>query len=210
MPRRVRISSPTDPAVAEIGRIIASGGLAVIPTETLYGIATNPLDPGAVEKVYKVKRRSSEKPLLLLASTPRAAFSVSKPSPVARLLARRFWPGPLTLVLPASPRLPPSLRGGGDTVGVRVPGNPVTLAILAAAGGLATGTSANLSGRGSPRRLDEVDPEVLESVDIVVDSGELPGVPSTLVEESASGIRVIREGAVASSELASLLGLPSP
>ena len=139
MARIVKVRGPLDPGVGEAARIIARGGIAVIPTETLYGLATNPLHGDAVEKVYLAKKRSPSKPLIVLASTPRAAASLVKWEPRAEKLAKTFWPGPLTIVLPAKPSTPPSLRGGGDTLGVRVPGNPVTLAILARAGGLAVG-----------------------------------------------------------------------
>ena len=209
MTRIVKVRGPLDPGVGEAARIIARGGIAVIPTETLYGLATNPLHGDAVEKVYLAKKRSPSKPLIVLASTPRAAASLVKWEPRAEKLAKTFWPGPLTIVLPAKPSTPPSLRGGGDTLGVRVPGNPVTLAILARAGGLATGTSANLSGEPPPRKVEEISPEILGAADIVVDAGPLPGTPSTLIR-IAGGVEVLREGAVPAWRIREAIGDPAP
>jgi len=189
--------------------VIASGGVAVVPTETLYGLAANPLDEEAVRRIYEVKRRDPRKPLIILASTPSVASRFARWETRARVLARAFWPGPLTLVLYAAASLPSLLLGGGATVGVRVPGNPVTLAILARAGGAATGTSANISGAPPPRSIDELDPRILEGVDVVVDAGRLPGTPSTLIS-LVDGPTVLREGAISGREVLELIGDRAP
>ncbi len=205
----MEVRDPLDAGVAEAARVIASGGVAVIPTETLYGLAANPLDERAVKRIYEIKKRDPRKPLIVLVSTPRIAATLTLWEPRATALAKAFWPGPLTLVLRARPSLPPVLLGGGATVGVRVPGSPIALAILARAGGVATGTSANISGMQPPRSVDELDPRIIEEVDIVVDAGRLPGTPSTLIS-LVGRPEVLREGAVPAMEALGVIGARAP
>jgi L-threonylcarbamoyladenylate synthase len=180
------------------------GGTAVFPTDTLYGLGADPASPEGVEALFRVKGREAGKavPLLLDGAGRIDAFASSVPE-AARLLAAAFWPGPLTLVLPASPRLLPALLGGGPEVGLRVPDHPLARALAAALGGAVTGTSANRSGE-EPRwgSADALLREFGGEVDWILWEGPLPpeeggdGAPSTVVRFSGDRPVLLREGAV--------------
>lgn len=174
---------PADDAVAAAARALLAGGVAVFPTDTVYGIAAHPDHPEALRRIYAIKGRPDGKPVALLAADANAPARLGAALPAtARELAARFWPGPLTLVLDC----------GGRTEGFRVPDSPIARAIIAACGGLLRVTSANLSGQPA---MDEIGP-AMESVcapcDVVVDAGRCPGgVPSTVVKVSADGAATI-------------------
>ena len=168
-------------------RALLAGGVAIFPTDTVYGIAAHPDHPEALRRVYAIKGRPDGKPVALLAADAEAPARLGAAMPpLARELAAHFWPGPLTLVLDC----------GGRAEGFRVPDSPLARAIIAAAGGLLRVTSANLSGQPA---LDEIGPAmepVCAKCDVVVDGGRCPGgVPSTVVKVAADGTAtVLRAG----------------
>jgi len=185
--------------------ILLAGGVAVIPTDTVYGLAAHPSFPEAVERLYSIKGREAKKPIALLAADAESVerFGYAVPGEARSLLG--FWPGALTLVLPrssaegfrlrASDPMPPSL---GPSEGFRVPAHDWTRSLLARCGGLLRVTSANLSGRRAATDAPAALAEVGLSADIVVDDGISPGgVPSTVVRVLPSGgTEVLRRGAV--------------
>ncbi len=177
--------------------VIRAGGIVAYPTETFYGLAALALSPEAVARLAAAKLRPEGKPLPLLAADRDSALALAaEVDPVAERLARRFWPGPLTLVLPAAPGLPAEIAGAG-TVGVRVPGSPVARELARLSGGPITSTSANLAGEPPPRRPAELAPALEAIVDLVLDGGETPGgLPSTVVEVRGGEVRLLRAGAV--------------
>ena len=177
--------------------VLRRGGLVVYPTETFYGLGALLASAEAVARLAAAKLRPDGKPLPLVAADLAMARAVAAAfPPLAERLAARFWPGPLTLVLPAAPGLPPEVAGGG-TVGVRVPGSAPARELSRLAGGPITSTSANPSGGPPVTRPGDLDPALLSRVDAVLDGGEVPGgLPSTVVVLGPNGPRLLRAGAV--------------
>jgi L-threonylcarbamoyladenylate synthase len=172
------------------------GGLVAFPTDTVYGVGALAFDARAVESIYTAKDRPVEKAIPILIGGPEDLDKVSMGiPPIAAKLAARFWPGPLTLVLPKHPDLP-SVISASPTVGVRVPDHPVARALLRAAGPMAV-TSANISGQESPRTAREVSRQLNGRIPLILDGGETPGgVPSTVVNCLGTEPVILREGPV--------------
>ncbi len=187
----------------------AAGGLVVYPTDTLYGLGTNPFLEEALERLFRVKERPPDRPVPVLGSSAEALERLVAFTPEARRLAERFWPGPLTLILPVRPgtRVPRLLHAGTGRIGVRVPGHRVALVLIEEAGGVLTGTSANIHRRPPARTAGEALEQLDGRVDYVVDAGPAPlGRPSTVVDLTAEPPRLVREGAVPRGELERVLG----
>ena len=192
------------------------GGLVAFPTETVYGLGADALNPFAVAAVFALKGRPAHNPLIVHVTGPDMARQLAADwPPWAETLARAFWPGPLTIVLPASPRVPHAVRAGGPTVALRAPAHPVAQALLAAFGGPLVGPSANPSGFVSPTTAEHVRagfPDAVADGDLIVlDGGPCrAGIESTVVAISPDGtLRVLRPGVIGPSELAAALGLPA-
>jgi L-threonylcarbamoyladenylate synthase len=190
--------APDAAAMAEAARVLRSGGLVVFPTETVYGLGAHALDPHAVARIFQAKERPSTDPLIVhvgsLADVERVAREVPA---LARELAGRFWPGPLTLILPRRPEVPAAVTAGLDTVGVRVPAHPVARALLAAAGVPVAAPSANRFARPSPTRAAHVLEDLDGRVDIVLDAGPTDiGVESTVIDLTVEPPLVRRPGGV--------------
>jgi L-threonylcarbamoyladenylate synthase len=178
----------------------------VFPTETVYGIGADASSPGAVERLVAVRGRQEGKPILVLVRDLEMAATVARTIPVgARRLARRFWPGPLTLVLPARAGLPPALTAGTGTIGVRAPGHPLAAALVAGLGRPLTAPSANPPGAAPPRRLDEARAYFGDAVAVYLDGGTLPGGASTVAEVAPGGVRVLRPGSIDEAALRAAL-----
>lgn len=192
--------------VAELTRrAIHAGGIVAVPTETYYGLGVNPFDPCATDRLCELKGRPEGKPLLvLLGDRSQLSGLVSAISPVADLLMDVFWPGPLTILFPAHPSLPPSVTAGTGTVGVRVSGADLLRRILSQVGPL-TGTSANRSGCPPAETAQEVQEAVGAELALILDAGRTPGgLPSTVIDAGET-VRVIREGAVPRQRLENVL-----
>ena len=187
--------------------VISRGGLVAVPTDTVYGLAGNGLDAGAVEKIYDIKGRPPIKALILLVSGLDAAEAVCLDIPeAARLLADSFWPGPLTIVLPRRGCVPDIVTAGGETVGIRCPDHPKTLALLRLSGVPLAAPSANVSGMPSPKSAGEVLKYFNGKIDCVIDGGECAlGFESTIVDLTAEPFRILRRGALAEEEIKSCL-----
>ncbi len=191
---------------------LARGGVVAIPTDTLYGLAADATNPEALDRVYEVKGRPANMPLPVLVSgweqVGMVSGAVGECSKLAGALAERFWPGPLTLVLPASSGLPPRLTGGLDTIAIRMPDHEVPLALAEGIGKPITGTSANPSGGA-----DITDPEDLRRtlgtlVDGIITSGAKPmGTASTIVAVSDRELTLLRAGALELSDIRRAVGL---
>ena len=190
--------------IEEAAAVIRGGGLVAVPTETVYGLAGNGLDAAAVERIYEVKGRPMVKPLSLMVSGPEAFHALCREAPpAAYALAERFWPGPLTIVLPVKPGLLPSIvLAGGDTVGLRCPKSEKTLALLRACGLPLAAPSANPSGAESPRSAEDVLAYFDGVIDGVIDGGPCAlGVESTLAALSPAGLTILRQGALSEMEI---------
>ncbi|MFH1907671.1 MAG: L-threonylcarbamoyladenylate synthase [Chloroflexota bacterium] len=174
--------------------ILRGGGLVAFPTDTVYGVGALAFDAAAIEKIYEAKGRSTEKAIpILLGDTADLEKVTAQVSEMALRLAGRFWPGPLTLVVPKHPSLPEAVSTA-PTVGVRVPDHPVARALLRAAGPMAV-TSANLSGQASPCTAEEVLVQLVGRIALIIDGGKTPdGVPSTVVNCAGAEPQVLREG----------------
>ncbi len=183
--------------------ILRHGGLVAVPTETVYGLAANGMDPAAVARIYQVKGRPEAKPLSLMVrdASAMARCCVDVPQ-AAYALADRFWPGPLTIVLRAGDAVPELVRAGGETVGLRCPDHPVTLELLRLAGTPLAAPSANPSGEPSPGTADEVLRYFNGRIDAVIDGGACAlGRESTVADLSQTPYRILRVGALPETEI---------
>ncbi|OIJ63696.1 L-threonylcarbamoyladenylate synthase [Streptomyces mangrovisoli] len=190
--------------------VLRAGGLLALPTETVYGLGADAENPAAVARTFEVKGRPPDHPLIVhLGGAEHLDGWVRDVPATARLLAERFWPGPLTLVLRRGDRVPYEATGGLETVAVRVPDHPVALALLSAFGGGVTAPSANRFGSVSPTTADDVRAELGDSVDFVLDGGRCEvGVESTIVDVTGDTPTILRPGGVTREDLEAALGRP--
>ena len=196
------------PGIEKSAQIILQGGVVSFPTETFYGLAADPLNERALQKIFQIKGREESKPLLLLIGDRTWVPGIArKISPLAERLMEKFWPGPLTLVLEALPHLPALITANTGKVGLRASSHPVARALALAAGRAITGTSANLSGRPSLLTAPEVFQALGEKLDAILDGGKTAGgLGSTVLDVSGVPPRVIREGAISRRELSPFIG----
>jgi L-threonylcarbamoyladenylate synthase len=199
-----------DEAVARAVAVLRAGGVVALPTETVYGLAADVTSPAAIARVYAIKGRPPDHPLIVHAHDLGALDGyVASASVALRALANAFWPGPLTVVVERGERTPRSVTGGQDTVAVRVPDHPLALAILASFGGALAAPSANRFGRISPTTAEHVRADLGDEVDFIVDGGpSAVGVESTIVDLTGTVPAVLRAGAITASQLGEVLGVP--
>jgi L-threonylcarbamoyladenylate synthase len=185
--------------------ILRAGGLVAFPTDTVYGIGALAFDGKAVESIYTAKDRPLEKAIPILIGDMDDLDDIAMDIPkFARILASRFWPGPLTILVPKKMGLPEAISST-STVGVRVPDYEIARALLRSAGPMAV-TSANLSGQVSPTTAEEVFAQLGGRIELIIDGGKTPGgMPSTLVDCTGDEIRILREGPITEVELRSAL-----
>lgn len=195
---RVGGLGPDRKALERAAAVVRAGGLVIYPTDTLYGLAADPRLPQAVARLTAAKGRPAGQALpLIAASLDQAEDQVAVFDEAARRLARRFWPGPLTLVLRARPGLANGVAGEGDSVAVRVPAHEVARGLADAVGFAVTSTSANPSGGDAPQTAEQAADRLAGLVDLVLDSGPAPGgLPSTIVDARLQPPGLIRSGAV--------------
>lgn len=194
----VDAAHPSAASIEEVARIVRDGGVAAIPTDTLYGLAANPFDAAAVRRVFVLKGRSAEGALPLIATDAAQVETWLGALPAqGRQLADCFWPGPLTLVVAAPEGLAVEVTGGRSTVGVRVPAHAVARALCARCGHPLTATSANISGEPATADPAAVGRVLGHRLDVLLDAGPTPGgAPSTLVDVSQASPVLIRAGAI--------------
>ncbi len=207
------MSSQSAVARAKVARAVAllrEGRLVAFPTETVYGLGADATNPEALARLYAVKRRPSDHPVIVHLSVQASLDDWAQQiSQSARDLAAAFWPGPLTLVLHADPRVSRRATGGLDTVGLRVPSHPMARDLLDGFGGGVAAPSANRFGRVSPTTAAAVRSDLGNDVDLVLDGGVCAvGVESTIVDCTGSAARVLRPGAVTLEEITEVLGEP--
>jgi L-threonylcarbamoyladenylate synthase len=182
--------------------------LVAFPTETVYGLGANALDPAAIEKIYVAKGRPPSSPLIVHVSSLEMAKELVREWPErAEQLARIFWPGPLTLVLPKKPHVPDRLTAGLDTVGIRMPAHPVAQALIREAGVPIAAPSANLFGELSPTTAQHVRDGLGNSVSMVLDGGPSKvGIESTVVSLAGADAVLLRPGMVTQHEIEAVIG----
>ncbi|MGQ9832346.1 MAG: L-threonylcarbamoyladenylate synthase [Candidatus Villigracilaceae bacterium] len=194
--------------IALAAQRIKEGGLVAFPTETVYGLGANALDAEAAARIFSAKQRPAADPLIVHLAGLEQVEQVARPiSPLARRLAKAFWPGPLTLILPKQPIVPEMVTAGLDTVAVRVPSHPVALALIRAAETPIAAPSANRFGKTSPTTARHVWHDLKGRIDIILDGGPTPvGVESTVLDVSVTPPRILRPGGVTRESLEAIIG----
>ena len=200
------ITANSSDAIQQALKVLQAGGLVAFPTDTVYGVGALAFDGKAVESIYKAKDRPIEKAIPILIGDAEDITKISSGVPLmAKKLAERFWPGPLTIVVPKHLSLPDSVSAT-NTVGVRVPDHIVARSVLRAAGPMAV-TSANLSGQPSPSTAQEVFAQLNGRIALILDGGKTPGgVPSTLVDCTGSQPIVVRQGPISLNQILAVTG----
>lgn len=202
------IVKPTSENIQRAAAAILNGDLIAMPTETVYGVAANIFDEEAILRLFKAKGRPTENPLIVhISDFVQLEEIVAEWTDAADILANRFWPGPLTLVVKKSDAVPSIVTGGLDTVAVRMPDHPVALELIEAAGVPLVGPSANRFMQLSPTRAEHVDPRL--NLVMVLDGGPCRvGLESTVVDVSQDPPRILRPGGVSRGEIQAALGKP--
>ncbi len=195
-------------AIAKFGQVIKEGGLVAFPTETVYGLGGDALNEDSSEKIYSAKGRPSDNPLIVhIAGLDSLESIVSEIPEECRILAKRFWPGPLTMVLKSSGKVPKRTTGGLDTVAVRWPDDLTAQQLIKESGGYIAAPSANISGRPSPTAFKYVLEDMDGRIDAIIDGGVNPiGLESTIVDLSGDRIMVLRPGFITNEMLSETLG----
>lgn len=203
-----RILKPTNENIAAAGEIIRRGGLVAFPTETVYGLGADALNEEAVSKIYKAKGRPSDNPLIVhIAEKEDILPLVKEVTPAAKALMDAFFPGPLTIILPKSEKIGSVVSGGLDTVGIRMPQNPVARAFIKAAGTPVAAPSANTSGLPSPTNAKYVIEDMRGRIDAVIDGGSCEfGIESTVLSLAGDVPTILRPGAVTREMLSEVIG----
>jgi tRNA threonylcarbamoyl adenosine modification protein (Sua5/YciO/YrdC/YwlC family) len=188
-------------------RMILAGKVIALPTDTFYGLGADPFNLAAITEIFRIKRRISERALpLLVASLDQAADLANDPPALFFELGKRFWPGPLTMVVSASSQIPLKVTANTRKVGLRWPKAPLAVALIAAVNRPITGTSANLSDTASCASAEEVDAQLGEELPLILDGGRTAGkLASTVVDLTGDRCRILRAGAVPESELKEFL-----
>jgi L-threonylcarbamoyladenylate synthase len=207
--RKINPQKPEPEIIAEAAAVIKKGGVVVVPTRCLYGLAADAMNPDAVERIFEIKQRQQHNPILVLIdSNNQLEVLVEKIPPAADAIMEAFWPGRVTLVFEARNSLPARLTAQTDKIGVRLAGHPVAAALAKQSGCAITGTSANLSGCPGCKRLADLNPQIAGQVDLILDAGTLQGgVGSTVVDVTGQEPQILREGVVTAQEVLRVLGI---
>lgn len=194
--------------IRQAGAVLKGGGLVAFPTETVYGLGANALDEEAARKTYEAKGRPSDNPLIIHIARISALNEIAENIPAAAHdVARRFWPGPLTLIFEKSEKVPYGTTGGLETVAVRMPEHKTALALIEAAGGFVSAPSANTSGRPSPTEAAHVAEDLSGKIDMILDGGSVTiGVESTILDMTVVPPMILRPGAITKEMLEDVIG----
>ena len=206
---RIDFESPeaSRKTLATIQSVLDSGGVIAFPTDTFYGLGADPFNPEAISKIFRIKLRPADKPLLVLIHSPDQVDRLTDQiTPLAKFLMQQFWPGSLTLLFKAAPDLPGELTAGTGKVGIRLPAHLFTLQLLERLGRPLTAPSANISGQPAPKATWEFANTLEEELDLLVDGGPTPGgQPSTILDATTNPPTLVREGAVSLKDLQKVL-----
>ncbi len=201
--------TPDHDLIVKAASVIRKGGIVLFPTRNLYGLAADAYDTDAVERIYKIKGRSAENPVLVLVDSYMMLSCIVRNIPLmAQKVMQTFWPGGITIIFEANDSLPANLTRGTGKIGIRRPGHPVALALVRAVSGPITGTSANISGSPGCFRVSDIDPDVTDQVDMIIDAGDLRGGNGSTVVDFTGELPVfIREGEVPKKKILEALNL---
>jgi L-threonylcarbamoyladenylate synthase len=205
---KINRKKPEPDKIKFAAEIIKRGGLVAFPTETVYGLGADALNPEAIRKVFYAKGRPSDNPLIVHIANIKDIDSLAKRvKKTAITLMQKFWPGPLTVVLNKRRNVPDIVTAGGDTVAVRMPDNKIALALIRASGVPLVAPSANLSGRPSPTRPKDVIADMMGRVDLIIDGGQTEiGIESTVIDMTTSSPQILRPGMITAKEIESVIG----
>jgi len=204
---QVHPGQPDRYVITQAAECIKHQGVVIFPTRCLYGLAADALDPSAVNKIFAIKKREKNNPLLVLVHNKTDLEGVAADIPdQAKILMHTFWPGSLTLVFEAKPGICQLLTAGTGKIGVRVPAHPVARALVQSAGGPITGTSANLSGSPGCWHIKGMPQKLIQAADMVLDAGTLKGgTGSTILDITCTPPRVLRHGTIPSDTISKTL-----
>ncbi len=207
-----RVIPASGEAIARAAEIVRRGGLVAFPTETVYGLGADARDPSALARIFAVKGRPANHPLIVHLESAESIDDWAADVPeLARTLATRFWPGPLTLILHRARGVPDAVTGGQDTVGLRVPSHDVALALIRASGRAIAAPSANRFGRVSPTTAEHVREDLGDDVELILDGGPCSvGVESTIVDLSGEVAAILRPGGLSREALEAAAGVSIP
>lgn len=202
---------PASSALEEAAEVLRHGGLVAFPTETVYGLGADAANTEAIAKVFEVKGRPPDNPLIVhIADSAQLALLARTIPPKGKLLAEQFWPGPLTIVVQRSDRVPDIVTAGLDTVAIRMPNHPITLQLVTIFGRAIIGPSANISGRPSPTNAQHVFNDLQGRIELILDAGRTEiGVESTVMDVTVDPPLILRLGAVARSRIEKVIGTVS-
>lgn len=213
---RIDRKNPGKEGIEKAGRIIQEGGLVAFPTETVYGLGGDALNPASSKKIYEAKGRPSDNPLIVhiadldaigrIASLNDDDYAIEGVSEKVKELADLFWPGPITVILLKTDEVPYETTGGLDTVAIRMPSDKIARDFIACSGGYIAAPSANLSGRPSPTRASHVIEDLSGRIDMIIDGGDVDiGLESTIVDLTGHRPLILRPGAITALDLAQVL-----
>jgi len=188
--------------------VVKKGGVVAFPTTGLYGLGVDAFNAAGVDRLFDIKQRFRDKPILILIDSPTQLQGLAAVIPdTAVRIMDHFWPGGVTLVFEAAAGVPEILTANTGKIGIRLAGHPVAAALVSAAKGPITGTSANFSGAVGCRRVEDLDPALIRRLDFIIDSGPLKGGRgSTVVDVTGKRLRILREGEVGEREILALVG----
>lgn len=203
-----KILKATEDSIEQAVAIIKSGGVVGLPTETVYGLGANALDSSAVEKIFEAKGRPKDNPMIVHISCIDEVYSLVEKFPEkAKLLAEKYWPGPLTIIMPKSDKVPDRTSGNLDTVAVRMPSHPVMREVIKKSGCPIAAPSANLSGSPSPTNAKYVFDDMNGRIPLILDGGECEvGLESTVITLAGEKPRLLRPGGITPEQLEEVLG----
>ena len=196
-------------SIEEAVKVLKNGGTVIFPTDTVYGLGTSFTSLDGIENIYKIKKRDISKPLIALISDVKYLeklidFRFRDIKEIQKII-EKYWPGELTIVFRVNENIPKNAISDGNTIGVRIPKNEISLKIIENSGGIVFTTSANISGEVSPAKIEDISSEILENVDLVLDNGNLNnGVPSTIIKYIDGELSVLREGNIKKEEVLNL------
>lgn len=202
------LSATDDLKLQKAGEVLKNGGLVAFPTETVYGLGGDALNKASSHKIYAAKGRPSDNPLIVHICRFEDIYPIVKEVPeAAEKIAKAFWPGPLTMILPKSDKVPLETTGGLETVAVRMPSHPVARKMISYSGGYVAAPSANISGKPSPTVAKYVIEDMEGKIDVIIDGGEVGiGLESTIIDLTVSPPQILRPGYITQEMLADVLG----
>lgn len=203
---KINPQKPEQEKIKQAVQVLKNGGIIIFPTDTIYGIGCSIFKNAAVSKIFKLKKRVSTKPLSINIAEKKEIYNLVKEvSKNAEKLMKKFWPGALTLVFKKINSISKIVSGGKDTIAIRIPNNKIVLNLIKEAGFPIVSTSANLSGESDPHSFSSIVSDFYGKVDLIIDVGDVCGIPSTVLDVSSEFPRLLREGSITKRDIEKVL-----